>query len=151
MPDATERNLVRKVVGYVLRDDRLLVFTHDDVPLEEAGIQVPAGSIERGEEPRDAAVREVLEETGVETRVVKELGIEHYDISPSRPEIHERHFFQLEPADADLPERWAAGEFSPSGSGAGARWTCWWLPIQHGHVLSAGFGARLGQLDLGRG
>ena len=141
---------MRKAVGYVLRDDRLLVFTHDDVPIEEAGIQVPAGSIEPGEDPRDAAVREVLEETGVETRVVKELGVEHYDVSPSRPEIHERHFFQLEPAGADLPERWAAGEFLPSGGGAGERWTCWWLPVKHGHVLSAGFGARLGRLDLGR-
>lgn len=148
MSVGASRELVRKVVGYVVRDGRLVVFTHDDLPIEQAGIQVPAGSIELGEGPREAVVREVLEETGLHTRVVQELGVEHYDISPSRPELHERHFFQLEPLDAELPERWGAGEPSPSGGGRGERWTCWWLPLQHGHVLCAGFGARLGALDL---
>lgn len=151
LTEAPTRRLVRKVVGYVVHDRRLLVFTHDDVPIEEAGVQVPAGSVEPGEEPSVAAVREVLEETGIRARVAHELGVERYDVGPSKPEIHERHFFQLEPTDADLPERWAAGECSPSGGGPGERWTCWWLPIEHGHVLCAGFGARLGRLDLGRG
>ena len=65
MSAGPERRLVRKVVGYVVRDRRLLVFTHDDVPLEIAGVQVPAGTIEPSELPEAAVVREVLEETGV--------------------------------------------------------------------------------------
>lgn len=135
-----------KVVAYVVHKSRLLVFTHDDIALELAGVQVPAGTIEPGEAPAAAAVREVLEETGLSTRVVADLGGERYDVRPSRAEVHERHFFQLELLDPDPPERWAAGETHPSGGGVGARWTCWWLPLQHAHVLCAGFGARVGLL-----
>lgn len=60
-----------KVVSYVVRDRQLLVFSHDDIPLEVVGVQVPAGTIEPGEQPEVAAVREVLEETGVRTRIVR--------------------------------------------------------------------------------
>ncbi|GAA1633751.1 hypothetical protein GCM10009700_21170 [Brevibacterium sanguinis] len=90
-----ERRLVRKVVGYVVRDRRLLVFTHDDVPLEIAGVQVPAGTNEASEPPEAAIIREVLEETGVIARTVGSLGIERYDVWPSKSEVHERHFSSL--------------------------------------------------------
>ena len=53
-----------RVCVYVLRGDELLVFEHRDHP--EAGTQVPAGGIEPGERPEDAARREVLEETGLQ-------------------------------------------------------------------------------------
>lgn len=53
-----------KVTAFVTRTNRdvreLLTFVH---PL--AGRQVPAGSVEVGEDPRTAAIREVWEETGV--------------------------------------------------------------------------------------
>lgn len=138
--------LVSKVVGYVVHDGRLLVFTHDRFSLLEVGVQVPAGTIERDEVPADAAVREVAEETGLRARVVRSLGTEHYDVRPSNPEVHERHFFHLEPVDVDLPERWAAGEPSPSGGGEPIAWTCFWIPLESAHVLCAGFGARVGAL-----
>ena len=50
----------QKVVCYVVHRTRLLVFSHED-PL--AGVQVPAGTIELGEDPAEAAVRETFEET----------------------------------------------------------------------------------------
>lgn len=140
---ATVGRRVPKVVGYVVHDDRLLVFTHDDVPIEVAGVQVPAGTIESGEHPADAAVREVWEETGIATRVVADLGVDHYDVWPLKAEVHERHFFLLEPRDRDMPDRWTAGESDPSGAGPRQSWTCWWMPLRQAHVLSAGFGSRI--------
>lgn len=145
--------VVRKVVGYVVHEGRLLVFTHDAFPLVEVGVQVPAGTIEDGETAEQAAVREVAEETGLRIRVVRSLGVERYDVRPAKPEVHERHFFHLEPRDLTVPERWSAGEPRPSGGGEPQEWTCFWIPLERGHVLCAGFGARLGALDgtAGRG
>ncbi|WP_104052652.1 MULTISPECIES: NUDIX domain-containing protein [unclassified Arthrobacter] len=143
------RRSVRKAVGYVVHRERLLVFTHHHVPIEAAGVQVPAGTIEPGEAPEEAVVREVLEETGMRTRVVRALGVDRYDVWPAKPDIHERHFFQLELLDDTPPrERWIAGEEHPSDGGAAHTWTCWWAPLENAHVLCAGFGARLGELVL---
>ena len=91
-------------------------------------------------------VREVLEETGLRTRVVRALGVEHYDVSPAKPELHERHFFQLAFLDDTRCERWTAGEEHPSDGSAPQTWTCWWMPLENTHVLCAGYGARLGEL-----
>lgn len=146
MSAGPQRRSVRNVVGYVVHDDRLLVFTHDGVPLDGAAVQVPAGTIEPGEAPAAAVVREVSEESGLGVRGVGALGIERYDVWPSESEVHERHFFQLVPTDDDLPERWAAGEDGPSDGGDAQRWTCSRIPLTRGHVLCAGFGARLGEV-----
>ncbi|WP_306312036.1 NUDIX domain-containing protein [Streptomyces hydrogenans] len=53
-----EKVAKEKVVIYVVRDGRLLVFRHLDYGFEEIGIQVPAGSIRSGETPEAAALRE---------------------------------------------------------------------------------------------
>nr|WP_274638045.1 NUDIX domain-containing protein [Microbacterium bovistercoris] len=147
MSSGPERRVVRKVVGYVVYEGRLLVFTHDDVSLDVTGVQVPAGTIEPDESPEAAVVREVFEETGCAVRVVSALGIERYDVWPSKSEVHERHFFQLALVDLDdPPERWGAGEEAPSDGGVAQQWTCYWVPLDQGHVLCAGFGARLGEI-----
>ena len=145
---AVSPQVVRKVVGYVAREDKLLVFTHDDIPLEVTGVQVPAGTIEADEARKDAVLREVLEETGLDTRIVSALGMECYDARPTKPEIHERYFFQLAPIERQVPERWSAGEENPSDGGKQQRWTCFWIPLEQSQVLCAGFGARLGRLIL---
>jgi 8-oxo-dGTP pyrophosphatase MutT (NUDIX family) len=52
---------------------RLLVFNHIDAPA--AGTQVPAGGIHDGETAEDAVVRELAEESGIESAsIVRKLG-----------------------------------------------------------------------------
>ncbi|MFC0421328.1 hypothetical protein CQ017_06625 [Arthrobacter sp. MYb224] len=142
------RRSVKKAVGYVVHDGNLLVFTHDDYPMEVTGVQVPAGSIAEGESPAHAVVREVGEETGLAARIVRSLGVESYDMWPAKPEVHERHFFQLELVDSDVQVRWKCGENDASDGGQPVSWTCWWMKLSDAHVLCAGFGARLGSIGI---
>jgi 8-oxo-dGTP pyrophosphatase MutT (NUDIX family) len=65
---------IGKVTAFITRDGahgrELLVFTHPD-----AGIQVPAGTMEHGETPEIAVLREAFEETGLtDLRIVADLG-----------------------------------------------------------------------------
>lgn len=65
-----------KVTAFCIRDGRLLVFDHP-----AAGTQVPAGTVEIGEDPREAALRELIEETGVDRPfVVTTLGVIERDL-----------------------------------------------------------------------
>ena len=49
------------------------------------------------------------EETGVDVRIVRALGVEQYDMWPSKPELHERRFFQLTPRGDSPADQWRAG------------------------------------------
>lgn len=141
----------QKVICYVVQHDHLLVITHLDVPMEVTGVQVPAGTIEPGETPEVAAVREVWEETGSRASVVRKLGEAEYDLSPARAEIAHRRFLLLTSEDRSLDERWEAGESDvPSGQDR-IRWECWWMPIAQAHVLVAGMGALIGAIENSRG
>lgn len=91
-----------RVVVYVTREhpatgaDELLVFDAADEP-EYAGV-VPGGGIEPGETVEDAMKRELLEETGLEVELVRELGMAR---QPGRrdPDFrHESHFVHAVPA-----------------------------------------------------
>ncbi|WP_434992203.1 NUDIX hydrolase [Arthrobacter sp. Ld5] len=135
---------VQKVVCYVVHDGHLLVFTHDDTPITRTGIQVPAGSIRAGESPEDAAIRELSEETGRHGQLVRGVGTQRYDLRPARDEVAVRHYFRFSMTNADLTERWTAGETDPSHGGGSITWTCWWIPLTDAHVLAAGFGGLLG-------
>lgn len=106
---------VQKVVVYVTHADRLLVFTHRDFP--EVGVQVPAGTLEAGEDMADAALREAEEETGLTLKgPAKYLGTHDFDARIFRPEIHERHFFHVEATAEDAArEPWLHFETKPSG------------------------------------
>lgn len=55
MPEKVTKD---KVLCYIVREGKLLVFRHTDYSYEEVGIQVPAGSIRAGETPEAAALRE---------------------------------------------------------------------------------------------
>ena len=86
---------------------RLLVFDHLDSP--EAGTQVPAGGIHDGETALDAAVRELAEESGIESAVLfRKLGETWYMSKPGNVPTgleeqiqHAFHFFLPDPPAAE--------------------------------------------------
>ncbi|NQE88490.1 GNAT family N-acetyltransferase [Nocardia terpenica] len=138
--------VVDKVVCYIVRDGRLLVFRHLDFGPEEVGIQVPAGTIKPGEAPAEAALREAREETGLrDYRIVRKLGTAEYDLAPYRAEIQLRHFYHLEIASAATPQRWRSQE-DHDGVEEPTRLECFWVPLAAAHVLQSGQGALLGRL-----
>src|SRR5438105_4686554 len=66
--------MLEKVTALIVRESavghELLLFQH-----ETAGIQIPAGTVEPGEAPRDAVLREAREETGLQSVAIQqELG-----------------------------------------------------------------------------
>lgn len=135
-----------KVVCYVVHDGRLLVLEHLDVPWQQTGLQVPAGSIRVDETPEHAALREAAEETGLRSlRLVAKVGETTYDMSPHRSEVQHRHVFHLA-ADGAPPERWLSHENDPADGSGPLRFGCYWIPIAQGHSLAAGQGALLGSL-----
>lgn len=135
-----------KVVCYVVREGQLLVFRHLDHPIEQAGIQVPAGTVEPGEEAADAALREASEESGLTgLRLVAELGEDDYDIWPVRDEVlHRRYFLLSAEGEIDLAARWEHADPDPTGGGPTPRWECFWIPLFWGHGLSGGQGRFVG-------
>ncbi|MFB8003157.1 NUDIX domain-containing protein [Nocardia sp. NPDC056000] len=140
-----EKVSTEKVLAYIVRDGRLLVFRHIDYSWEDVGIQVPAGSLQDGETPEDAVLREAREETGLtEFTIVRKLGEDAYDISPYRFEIQHRHVFELELGQG-TPERWNSRE-EHDGEGEPTRFECFWIPLEVAHVLQSGQGALLGRL-----
>lgn len=136
----------QKVLCYIVRDGRLLVFRHLDQRWDEAGLQVPGGSIEPDETPGEAALREASEETRLPMlRLVRKVGETEYDMTPYRHEIHHRHVFLLE-TDEATPERWVSGEDDPHDGTEPKRFECYWIDLSQAHVLSAGQGALIGHL-----
>jgi 8-oxo-dGTP pyrophosphatase MutT (NUDIX family) len=128
----------QKVLVYVIRDQpaerQVLVFTHRD--FAEAGVQVPAGTVEPGEAPDAAAYRELVEESGLtaaQARLVRKLA------EALEPEQEQnRHAYWFAPVTA-LPDHWAhcvAG----AGEDRGMRFDYFWLPVSAGAQLAGGQG-----------
>jgi 8-oxo-dGTP pyrophosphatase MutT (NUDIX family) len=83
---------VPKACAYVTRDggSQLLVFEGP----HHAGQQIPKGTVEAGEGPREALVREVREETGLRVADPVLLAADLWVRRPGR--VYVRHFFHTE-------------------------------------------------------
>jgi 8-oxo-dGTP diphosphatase len=139
--------MVHKVVAYITQGDKLLVFSHPYHP--EAGIQVPAGTVEEGEPPREAVLREAQEETGLDDLEMRSyLGVREYDLSAyGRAEIQRRHFFHLA-FGGEAPARWRHYEMHPSeGSAEQIEFELYWVKFpEEVPELAGGQGALLPEL-----
>jgi ADP-ribose pyrophosphatase YjhB (NUDIX family) len=139
--------VIPKVLAYITRDGpqgrEVLVFRHRGHP--DAGVQVPGGTVETGEELTVALHREVKEETGlIGLRVVSQLARARF-FAEWRNELQERNVFHLE-APADLPGSWshvvAAGE-----EDAGLHFELFWMQVNEAReVLRWGQGEWLEML-----
>jgi 8-oxo-dGTP diphosphatase len=138
-----------KVVAYITQGDQLLVFRHTEFP--EAGIQVPAGTIEPGESREDAVLREVREETGLEELTVCSfLGTADVDLAQfGRDGVHRLYFYHLEHYGR-APARWLHYERDPSdGSPAPIEFEFYWVRFP-GSVPNLGQqGVFLSELHVG--
>lgn len=129
-----------KVLAYVVTGDgRVCVFSQPGSP--SAGVQVPAGTVEPGEHPVAAVLREAAEETGLAgLRVERLLGVVEYDMAAfGRDEVQTRHVFQLS-VPGPVPQRWTHVERHAGGAGEVA-FELFWLPVDEAaRVLVAGHG-----------
>lgn len=97
--------LIPKVFAYITHSHRLLVFRHADFP--QAGIQVPAGTVQAGERTEEAVLREACEETGLSDFTGVHFLGEHIRNMADfrRDEIHHRYFYHL-PYAGNPPTTW---------------------------------------------
>src|SRR5690349_132782 len=102
----------QKAFAYITHRSRLLIFRHVDYP--QAGLQVPAGSIEPDELPADAVLREAREESGLTNlRLGAFLGETEFDMSAvGRNSIHHRYFYHVI-CEEESPARWEYSESDP--------------------------------------
>jgi 8-oxo-dGTP pyrophosphatase MutT (NUDIX family) len=102
-----------KVVAYITDGEKLLVFSHPYHP--EAGIQVPAGTVEEGESLDEAVLREAREETGLDNLEIRSyLGMSAYDLSAfGQSGVQRRHYFHLALC-GEAPAGWKHYEMHPS-------------------------------------
>ncbi|MBI1802321.1 MAG: NUDIX domain-containing protein [Chloroflexi bacterium] len=137
--------MVEKVVAYITREKNgnreLLVFKHSDYP--DAGIQVPAGTVEPGELPEQALWREVSEETGhTGFTLARRLTTYEYRYQPTG-EWSRRHVYHLT-APTYLPGSWRHGE--KFGTPDQITFDFYWAPLDSLPALSAGLGDHLHEI-----
>jgi len=126
----------------------LLVFRHPYAP--EAGIQVPAGTIEENEQAEEAVLREAFEETGLTDLTLScFLGESERDMADfGCDEIHHRFFYHLQ-YHGKLVSTWRHEELYHSSppSLMPIIFEFFWAPLPHDiPPLIADHGAMLPQL-----
>lgn len=88
---------VEKVLAYITRFTKgtmqVLVFEQVDAP--EAGVQVPAGTVEPGESLEEALLREIQEESGLSIDGVPQFLGRFAWFREDRHEIHHRNVFHI--------------------------------------------------------
>jgi len=141
--EATERTPnVCKAFAYITRSStrgtEFLAFTHTD---PESGIQVPKGTVEKGETPAEAALREAYEECGLEgLELMRHLATDtvYFPNDPENHQIQKRYFYQLR-APSQTPERWRHQVSAGTGD-KGMAFTCFWLHVSRSDLIIANMG-----------
>jgi ADP-ribose pyrophosphatase YjhB (NUDIX family) len=131
---------LKKVIAYITKNDKLLVFLHPNSP--EAGLQVPAGTVNEDESLERAVMREVQEETGLdEIRISSFLGQSKFPQSRGYPDVT-RFFFHLI-CNQETPSRWRHEEKDPSVRNKGDEYPIifelYWIPLSKSKVELPGY------------
>lgn len=117
-----------RVFTYITQGPKLLVLDYVDGSYVEP--QIPGGTIEPGESPDDAALREAMEETGLSgLKLVSLLGSFISDLRAiGRDETIKAWFFHLE-AVAPAPQRWRHAESDPHDGSAPVPVELYWVSL----------------------
>ncbi|MFE7621056.1 NUDIX domain-containing protein [Streptomyces sp. NPDC057496] len=137
-----------RVAAYVIRErtvPEVLVFDHVGMPA--AGTQIPAGGVGSGEEPKQAVLREVTEETGLSTaEVIRRIAVEDKPHPETGQPRRTTFFFLRAPAKtADAWEHRVEGD----GTDTGLTFACRFLPLPLERSLADEQDAWLGRIDPG--
>ena len=122
--------LRQRVFTYITRGDQLLILEYVDGRYLEP--QVPGGTIELGELPAQAALREAQEETGLTAlQLVKFLGSFERDLTDiGRDETIVAWFFHLQTYEV-TPETWQHFECDSSEGLGPIEFSVSWVPLNN--------------------
>lgn len=140
-----------KVLIYATSSRGLLVFDEPDFP--DVLPQVPGGTIESGEDIRNAAFREFFEETGLHApENLTFIGQSLYRFEKAgRTIVHRRHFFHVVLPEPQA-ETWTHREMTPFDGGAPIVFRFFWLHIPEANQrLGYGMDEALALLPLAQG
>ncbi|MBL8628996.1 MAG: RNA pyrophosphohydrolase [Rhodospirillaceae bacterium] len=141
MPDHSETRPYRRGVGIALINAKGHVWVGQRFDSTEPAWQMPQGGIDKGEEPRDAALREMLEEIGTDkAEIIAETpGWVRYDLPPEiskkiwkgkyRGQEQKWYLLKFTGTDSDINITTEHPEFS--------QWT--WLPFAELPNVIVGF------------
>lgn len=117
-----------RVFTYITQGSKLLVLDYVDHSYIEP--QIPGGTIEPGESPEEAALREAEEETGLTgLKVISFLGSFNRDLRAiGRDETIKAWFFHLEAVDS-TPQRWRHSELDPHDGRVPILFELYWVPM----------------------
>lgn len=128
--------VLEKAFGYITRECegriQVLVFEQNTAG---AGIQIPKGTVEEGETPLEAVIREMAEETGLTNLEVKGL-IAHDYAEHYSGALQKRYFYHL--ISNDPRPTW---QHNPTGVNEGnLQFTFYWIEDKDAVVLAKGHG-----------
>ena len=126
-----------KVVAYITAGRRLLVFEHVRFP--EAGVQVVQGTVEEGETPKDAVMREAEEETGLKgLTFIGFLGCEEYELCRCGSHGRQQSSYYHLGLEGPPVELWRHNEEHPSDGSAPIEFEFYWVSLNEVPPLAAG-------------
>ncbi len=118
-----------RVFTYITRDRHLLLLDHTDHRYLDP--QIPGGTVEPGEAPEIAALREAREETGLkQLQAVSLLGAMEKDLSDiGRDETIVAWYYHLETSEV-TPPRWRHFENDPSEGDGPIEFELYWSSFE---------------------